>query len=230
MDLSHALLGRPGPEPDAQLIACNMNSRSYYSEIVDPGRHNPQYPFRGVRTKRHTYVVRTRGEWLLFDNQEDPYQMNNIVDNPAHAGLKMELARKLDELLKVAEDPYVPVPAWCEMSVAERVGAEAEYYCLVRQRSRMESYRATEIEPYLARAATPEQKKHLRDAAEEVYDFQFFGKLFALQRAIDSGYRRYESREPELRRKLQAHERDHRAILDERSGQILGEVHVQATH
>jgi hypothetical protein len=116
------------------------------------------------------------------------------------------------------------------MSVAERVGAEAEYYCLVRQKSRMERYRATEIEPYLARAATPEQNRDLRDIAEEVYDFQFFGKLFALQRAIDSGYRRYESREPELRRKLRAHEGEHRAVMGERARQILGEAQVRSVH
>src|SRR5262249_39251975 len=41
--------------------------------------------FRGVRTKRFTYAVADSGRWCLYDNKEDPYQMRNLIEDPAHA-------------------------------------------------------------------------------------------------------------------------------------------------
>lgn len=147
--------------------------------------------------------------------------MSNMVDDPAHAGLKAELARRLDELFEVAEDPDVPVPAWREMSVPERVAAENEYDCLIRRTGPMERYRAAELDAYLGKAVTPAQKERLEEAAEQVYDFPFFGRLFALEGALKGGYTRYQARLPDLRRELDAHQQKHRELLAERARQIL---------
>lgn len=35
--------------------------------------------FRGVRTLQHTYVRNIWGKWLLYDNEVDPYQQNNVL-------------------------------------------------------------------------------------------------------------------------------------------------------
>ena len=35
--------------------------------------------FRGVRTIQHTYVRNIWGQWLLYDNINDPYQQNNLL-------------------------------------------------------------------------------------------------------------------------------------------------------
>ena len=35
--------------------------------------------FRGVRTLQHTYVRNIWGRWLLYDNEADPYQQNNLL-------------------------------------------------------------------------------------------------------------------------------------------------------
>ena len=65
------------------------------------------YNCRGLRTHRHTFAIKNqegRQTVVLYDNQEDPYQLTNVADkNP-------ELVRKLtDELgqwLKRTKDPW----------------------------------------------------------------------------------------------------------------------------
>ncbi len=39
--------------------------------------------YRGVRTLRYTYVRSTRGPWLLYDNETDPYQVHNLCGDRA---------------------------------------------------------------------------------------------------------------------------------------------------
>lgn len=43
--------------------------------------------YRGVRTRTHTYAVQLDGRWCLYDNVSDPYQMKNLVRDPAHKAL-----------------------------------------------------------------------------------------------------------------------------------------------
>jgi len=43
--------------------------------------------YRGVRTRTHTYAVQLDGRWCLYDNTADPYQMKNLVRDPAHKAL-----------------------------------------------------------------------------------------------------------------------------------------------
>lgn len=53
--------------------------------------------YRGVRTKRHTYVRNAGGAWLLFDNFDDPFQMNNLIKNKRAKGI----ADDLEQLLRI---------------------------------------------------------------------------------------------------------------------------------
>ena len=58
---------------------------------------------RGIRSERYTYVEDLDGPWLLYDNHEDPHQINNLVGqhHPEEANLaailKSELARLNDD-------------------------------------------------------------------------------------------------------------------------------------
>ena len=52
--------------------------------------------YRGIRNSRYTYVRDSDSPWLLYDNEADPYQMNNLIDDPAW----QELRRKLDTELQ----------------------------------------------------------------------------------------------------------------------------------
>ncbi len=51
--------------------------------------------YRGLRTKTHTYAVQLDGRWCLYDNVADPYQMKNLVRDPAYK----DLIEKFDKAL-----------------------------------------------------------------------------------------------------------------------------------
>ena len=72
--------------------------------------------YRGLRTPRYTYAAGERGRWLLFDNQEDPYQRHNLAGDPTRSGLVRELEGEILDYLEVTGDPY---------PFAERVRAHA---------------------------------------------------------------------------------------------------------
>jgi N-acetylglucosamine-6-sulfatase len=62
-------------------------------------------PYKGVRTNRHTYVVWTEtGEEELYDRSQDPYELENVADDPAYAEIKARLAAKLEQLDDCAGD------------------------------------------------------------------------------------------------------------------------------
>ena len=60
--------------------------------------------WRGVRTARFTYARhqtgRTRAPWVLYDNEKDPYQLRNLVDDPAARQTQKELDALVDRWLK----------------------------------------------------------------------------------------------------------------------------------
>lgn len=70
--------------------------------------------FRGIRTSRHTYVRRPDGPWLLYDNQADPYQMENLVGRAEHVGLQEELEGMLRAELRKTRDELRPKAFYLE--------------------------------------------------------------------------------------------------------------------
>jgi len=96
-DLSGEILGNAAPPEDRATL------------IVNPCPAGATYTldeWRGVRTKRYTYVRRLAGPWLLYDNQTDPYQMINLVDNPVYAAVQEDLERQLGGLLCGTGDTF----------------------------------------------------------------------------------------------------------------------------
>jgi arylsulfatase A-like enzyme len=99
MDLSGAVTRRQGAERDALLIMKLVHGGN-------PWMCNGITPWRGVRTKRYTYArLNDRGPWILFDNQKDPYQMNNLINEPAYAQVRRNLDDQTNKLLREADDP-----------------------------------------------------------------------------------------------------------------------------
>lgn len=64
--------------------------------------------YRGIRTKRYTYVRDLKGPWLLYDNESDPYQLNNLVDQKEVSELQKELESLLKAKLKERKDEFMP--------------------------------------------------------------------------------------------------------------------------
>ena len=50
------------------------------------------------------------GRWFLYDNVADPYQLNNLIHDPAQKPLMDALDVKIRALLKKTGDPF-PYPA-----------------------------------------------------------------------------------------------------------------------
>ena len=63
--------------------------------------------YRGVRTMRHTYARNELGPWLLFDNCNDPFQKNNLVQSSRNTnGLLTDLDDLLHQKLKQHGDKF----------------------------------------------------------------------------------------------------------------------------
>jgi hypothetical protein len=71
-------------------------------------RYNPQglpgNQWRALRTARYTYAV-AEGDWgMLFDNEADPFQLDNLFGNSDYRALRCRLHSLLcAELLRAAE-------------------------------------------------------------------------------------------------------------------------------
>lgn len=63
--------------------------------------------YRGVRTKRYTYVKDLNGPWLLFDNRKDPFQIKNLLNNPSYRSIKKTLEISLVNIMKKNNDEFL---------------------------------------------------------------------------------------------------------------------------
>lgn len=100
-DLSGILTGKREDNTDAVLISCPHPFGQWR-------RNKGGKEYRGVRTKRYTYTCDVDGPWLLFDNKEDPYQLNNLIDDKKYHTVRIELHRKMQELLDKTNDDFLP--------------------------------------------------------------------------------------------------------------------------
>lgn len=95
-DLSRVALGQTKAGPDAVLFQIFV---PYHPDQISK-------PWRGLRTARHTYARYSDGPWLLFDNEQDPWQMRNLVNEQDHAELARQLDQQLAALMKAHGDSW----------------------------------------------------------------------------------------------------------------------------
>ncbi len=100
-DYSGVLTGAKAPDNDAALICC-------IAPFGQWTRPQGGKEYRGLRTRRYTYVRDLTGPWLLHDNQADPYQQTNLVGNADHADLQKTLDDQLDKMLAACKDKFLP--------------------------------------------------------------------------------------------------------------------------
>jgi arylsulfatase A-like enzyme len=100
-DLSPIMRGAPPGGPDSV----------YLMDLVtmDEAHAQELREWRGIRTARHTYARFADGEgWMLYDNDTDPHQQQNLIHDPAAASLRDRLEAKLQHWLRRTNDSCRP--------------------------------------------------------------------------------------------------------------------------
>ncbi|MFA5831470.1 MAG: sulfatase [Candidatus Paceibacterota bacterium] len=75
--------------------------RNWTKDFIMEGYYlsgEPKARFKGVHTKRYSYVIYDTGEKELYDLLRDPYQMNNKINNPKYAGVAKVLQWRFENL------------------------------------------------------------------------------------------------------------------------------------
>jgi arylsulfatase A-like enzyme len=92
-DFSSHLRGRPGRGPNfAHLMIYTSTESGEFG------------PWRGLRSREYKYAAFRDRPWLLYDLEKDPYEMNNLVDDPQqhnlirllHGAVKQQMERTGD--------------------------------------------------------------------------------------------------------------------------------------
>jgi arylsulfatase A-like enzyme len=100
-DFSAAIRDGTPVDDDGALLAC-------YFPFHECHYRTGGRDYRGLRTARHTYVRDRRQPWFLFDNDQDPYQMRNLADDPGSAELRVRLDALLQSRLSRCRDTFEP--------------------------------------------------------------------------------------------------------------------------
>jgi arylsulfatase A-like enzyme len=96
-DLSHCAFGKAGREPEA----------AFMQNTGACARWEDGYEWRALRSKRYTYAIyRKDGKELLFDNSEDPYQLNNLADHSGCSSTIDDFRDMLKQRMKGLDDTF----------------------------------------------------------------------------------------------------------------------------
>ncbi|GAF05291.1 sulfatase family protein [Saccharicrinis fermentans] len=106
-DITDVLLGKKEDTRKASLVTCIQPFGQW-------SRARGGKEFRGVITKKYTYAKDLSGDWLLFDNVSDPYQLKNLKGDPAFESIIKNLEETLTEELKRMDDEFLTGSSYVE--------------------------------------------------------------------------------------------------------------------
>jgi len=101
-DFSKYLMSQ-SPLPDTVTMISCVQPFGQWNRLQHSGKE-----YRGLVSLRYTYTRDLNGPWQLFDNENDPYQMNNLVGNPSFSGLQNDIDALLTQKLKETGDEFLP--------------------------------------------------------------------------------------------------------------------------
>jgi arylsulfatase A-like enzyme/creatinine amidohydrolase/Fe(II)-dependent formamide hydrolase-like protein len=140
-----------------------------YAPFADWRAEKGGREYRGIRTERYTYAKTLVGPWMLYDNIQDPYQMNNLVSDSQYESLIDRLEATLAGMLSECKDDFV-----CTQQIREQYGyhsltpqgfnipTEKDHTWYEIAKNRSEAYRTPYVAHHLAR---PYQ---IREASEKL--------------------------------------------------------------
>ncbi|MGQ1783622.1 MULTISPECIES: sulfatase family protein [unclassified Saccharicrinis] len=100
VDYTGQLLGKEELDIDGAFITCPVPFHQW--NYKKGGKE-----FRGIRTEKYTYAKDLNGPWLLYDNLNDPYQLDNLVGNIEYKTLQEDLDAKLQKMLDKRGDQFL---------------------------------------------------------------------------------------------------------------------------
>ena len=100
-DFTGHMRGGKDPSGGAAIVQCDAPFGEFTRRVG--GRE-----YRCIRTVRFTYVRELEGPWLLFDNEKDPWQLDNLIGKPEHAELQARMDAMLKEKLAAQHDDFRP--------------------------------------------------------------------------------------------------------------------------
>jgi arylsulfatase A-like enzyme len=117
VDFAPTLLGlcglKPHPEMQGADLAAHIRagrgpaSEEAFFEIFGPYRGDgTEAAWRGLRTRRYMYARFESKPWVLYDLEQDPYELNNLAGDPAAASLAKDLDAKLETWMRRTGDSY----------------------------------------------------------------------------------------------------------------------------
>jgi len=101
IDFSGIIKGTKKDKVSQTLIAC-------YQPFGQWDRRKGGKEYRGVYTGKYTYTKDLNGPWLLFDNENDPFQLNNLVGKPEYQHVQTKLEKGLKNELVKRKDQFRP--------------------------------------------------------------------------------------------------------------------------
>jgi arylsulfatase A-like enzyme len=111
LDLSRALRGEAGARTRDDALIMSFHNYTYSPNLIRADGHE----WRGVRTRRHTYVRWSDGTRHLYDNRQDPGQVRNLAGGDSAD--EAALSARLDALLAERGDalhPYGHYRTWID--------------------------------------------------------------------------------------------------------------------
>ena len=100
-DLSKVLKGDSKSTVKETLISCVQPFGQW-------SRDKGGKEYRGIVTQRYTYTRDLNGPWLLFDNEKDPFQLNNLVGKTESKKIQADLDKRLTKVLRARNDKFRP--------------------------------------------------------------------------------------------------------------------------
>jgi arylsulfatase A-like enzyme len=104
--------GARGAFEQEALLTMNFSSRY---DWIGNGQE-----WRGVRTRRYNYAAWLDGRRELYDLERDPLEMHNLIDSPAHGGVRAELEETMRELQARRGDVLGPCEGYREWYDSQR--------------------------------------------------------------------------------------------------------------
>jgi arylsulfatase A-like enzyme len=101
VDLADA---RPTVTQDGRslLPTLKRRTRGYSTVLIQGGSSRHPWLYRGVRTRRYTFVSYHDGFVTLYDRRRDPHQLDSVADDPRYRAVRRELGRRTARLADCA--------------------------------------------------------------------------------------------------------------------------------